>query len=134
MFAVSIHKSPFNSRRSQVHFSHPLFAGSWDRFFDDTTAPLGFTPRVTSKELEASFELRAELAGVAREALSITVEDRVLTLAVKSAESESPQWERRFEVPQSVDPEAISAKVENGLLVVSLGKYAKAQARAIVVA
>jgi len=74
--------------------------------------------------------LELPVPGFRPEQIEVTVEDRVLTVAGKS---ERRTFQRSFVVPEEIDPDAIEAKVENGLLSLSLRLHPKAQPRKIAV-
>jgi HSP20 family protein len=89
-------------------------------------------------ETDDSFLLFATVAGVPSENVDVTFEDGVLSLTVKAApferqgkllRQERPwgNWSRKLELPKEVQPDAISADVENGVLRVTVPKAAQAQ-------
>ena len=80
----------------------------------------------------------ATVAGVPSENVDVTFEDGVLSLTVKAApferqgkllRQERPwgNWSRKLELPKEVQPDAISADVEHGVLRVTVPKAAQAQ-------
>lgn len=92
--------------------SYRSFDRSFERFFDS----LGF--QVTQDE--KAWTLSFDLPGIAREDLAITVEGAVVRLETK-AEAKR-QYQAAYELPEDIDTEATSAKLENGVLTLTLGK------------
>ena len=92
--------------------SYRTFDSSFERFFNT----LGYDV----KQDEKTWTLTFDLPGVSREDLEITVEDRVVTLKTK------PEAKRRYsaayELPEDIDADATVAKLENGVLTLTLGK------------
>ena len=89
-------------------------------------------------ETDDSFLLYATVAGVPSENVDVTFEDGVLALTVKAApferqgrllRQERPwgNWLRKLELPKEVQPDRISADVEDGVLTVTVPKAATAQ-------
>ena len=72
--------------------------------------------------------LELPVPGFRPDQIDVTAEDRVLTVAGKS---ERRSFQRSFVIPEEIDADAIDAKVENGLLALSLRLHPKAQPRKI---
>lgn len=103
--------------------------------------------RIEVSESNASYEVRAELPGAAKDDISVEVEGvRVSISAKTSAQSEKKEGEkvlyserthesyaRSFELPQAVDSEAAVAKFENGVLLLTLPKKNAPQSRKLAV-
>lgn len=98
-----------------------------------------FSPRVDITDHDDRFEIAAELAGVDRDNIVVTLDDGILTLKA-SVEQENTEQEqgkvirkerrsgsflRRFNVGYEVSESDISAKFENGLLQLSIPKRDK---------
>lgn len=90
----------------------PSFDRSFERFFNT----LGYDV----KEDEKAWTLSFDLPGVAREELAITVEGAVVRLETK-AEAKR-QYKAAYELAEEIDAEATSAKLENGVLTLTLAK------------
>jgi HSP20 family protein len=102
------------------------------------------TPFIDIHEGPDGLVLEADLPGVAQDKVSIQLEDNVLTLL---AEVESPvpggearllheeyrqgNYQRSFILSDEVDRERISAKLENGVLRLTLPKAERARTRRI---
>ena len=92
--------------------SYRSFDRSFERFFNT----LGFDV----KEDDKATTLVLDLPGSAREDLAISVEGTVVRLETK-AEAKR-QYKAAYEVAEEIDAEATSAKLENGVLTLTLGK------------
>ena len=93
-------------------------------------------PRVDVVDDEKSIKLIAELPGVKKEDVKILLEDGFLTVSgEKKNEFEGKEeiniirnerlfgkFERKFELPEDINPDEIKAKFENGLLNISIAK------------
>jgi HSP20 family molecular chaperone IbpA len=77
----------------------------------------------------------ADMPGASAESVKIRIENSLLTLQAQRAVyagSETPlQYYRAFQVPDSVDPEAISAELKHGVLHVQMRKHERAKPRVI---
>ena len=116
--------------------------GEWN---GDTLAA-AWTPSCDVFEDKESLRIVVELPGVHPEEVKISLENQVLTIQGEKkqvAEAKSERWhryersygrfERMFTLPGSVDPDRIDAKVEHGLLTVTLPKAERARPREIAV-
>jgi HSP20 family protein len=101
-------------------------------------------PAVDVQEQPDAFLLQADLPGVDAKDIDITMENGVLSLrgrrhhetkqeesGYRRVERVSGEFFRRFTLPDSADPEAISAQMTNGVLTVRIGKRAEIQPRRI---
>jgi HSP20 family protein len=101
-------------------------------------------PAVDVQEKPDAFLLQADLPGVDSKDIDITMENGVLSLrgrrqsetkqengGYRRVERVSGEFFRRFTLPDSADPEAISAQMTNGVLTVRIGKRAEIQPRRI---
>lgn len=109
-----------------------------DRFFDHFFAPSQskedsgsfFTPRIDVKDNKDHYEVTAELPGVKKEDIHLTLENGILTLEAESKQEDKEEKEgkiirqerrygkilRSFSVGESVHEGDISASFENGVL------------------
>lgn len=95
------------------------------------------------KETDQGYVLSAEIPGIPKEDLDISVNGNMLTVRAEHKDEEgkadSPQGYRRhyrsfhqsFSLPTTVDPEKIEAACENGLLEIFLPKTEAAQPKKI---
>ncbi len=117
-----------------------LFSGFDQGAFPAATATW---PRVNLYDADSKVILEAELPGVARDDLDITVTRDTLSLAgvrktdvpegysVHRRERGEVRFSRSFALRDKVDPEKASAKLRDGVLTVTLEKAPEAQPRKI---
>jgi len=102
------------------------------------------TPAVNLHHDPDGFTLEVEMPGVTREGVDITFDDGKLTLTGhrirgeapgKAVYSESRKWEYRrvFDLDPSIDPEKITASIDQGLLTLRLAKAEQSKPRKIAV-
>jgi HSP20 family protein len=123
------------------------------RFFEDPQASArtnggSWTPAVNVEETQNELVLSAELPGLSEDAISIQLENNVLTISGEKteerAEGEEERrfhlWERRhgafqrsFKLPRTVKVDGIRALYENGILRVRLPKEEEAKGRTITI-
>jgi HSP20 family molecular chaperone IbpA len=89
---------------------------SFDRSFERFFNTLGFDV----KEDEKAWTLSLDLPGIAREDLNISIEGAIVRIETK-AEAQR-QYKAAYELPEEIDAEATSAKLENGVLTLALAK------------
>ena len=111
-----------------------------DKFFDDFWSPSRrtgdsvdtfFAPRVDIKELNDHYEVTAELPGVKKEDVHITLEDGILSLEAETSQEDKEEeadgrvirqerrygkYRRSFNLGGNVHEEDISASFEDGVL------------------
>lgn len=93
-----------------------------------TPARVQRVPRVDVWRADEGFRVLAELPGAQAESVKLTAERGVLTLY---AESPRHSWKRSFELPDDVDADAIAARLEKGLLEISMPRVPTARSRQI---
>jgi HSP20 family protein len=135
------------------HF--PLFSlhREIDRLFDDFSQGFGrfsgfksggMVPSMNISETDGEIEFTAELPGMEEKDVEVTLADNILTIrGEKKAEKDEKKkdyrlversygsFSRSFEVPAGVDPSAIKATIDKGVLTVSFPKPAKANEKKI---
>ena len=100
----------------------------------DTEEPY-WMPTVDISETENDFEIRAELPGVTKDDLHISVKDNLLTLRgekrqekvddtqnYRRVERHYGNFERKFALPREVATDDIKAKYTDGVLTLSIPK------------
>jgi len=87
-----------------------------DAFFGDASAARG----VNVAQDDKAWTVTLDLPGIAREDLAINVEGAIVRIETK-AEAKR-QYKAAYELPQEIDVEATSAKLENGVLTLQLAK------------
>jgi len=124
-----------------------------DRFFDDFWAPMRweddamegfFAPKVDVKECKNHYEIHAELPGVAKDDIKVTLADGVLTLEaeVKQEDKEEKDGKlirqerrygkvmRRFDLDSDVKEKDIKADFKDGVLKLKAPKRKKVEPEA----
>jgi len=101
------------------------------------------TPGVNILETKDAYVLEAEMPGVNKDGLNITVQDNVLTLLgrrqpapganLRYRESGPADYRRVFELDPSIETAKITARIEQGILSVTLPKAEKAKPQRITV-
>jgi HSP20 family protein len=124
-----------------------------DRLFEDFSRGFGrFTgfksgelvPSMNVSETDGEIEFTAEIPGMEEQDVEVTLADSILTIrGEKKAEKEEKEkdyrlversfgsFSRSFEVPSGVDPSAIKATIDMGVLTVKFPKPAQAEAKKI---
>lgn len=104
--------------------------------------PAGWAPPVDIEETEDAYVVEAELPGVKREDVDIEVVGNELTISGEIKEKERKgvlrkrtrrvgRYEYRVTLPDQVDPDAIDAKLNEGVLTLRIPKAQSAQRRRI---
>jgi HSP20 family protein len=108
-------------------------------------APLA--PRINVVETEAAYLIEAELPGIAKEDVKIAVEGKRVSIEAEAkvetanedgrktllSERVAKKFARSMLLPLEVDSEAAGAKLENGVLTLTLPKKAEDQPKQIAV-
>ena len=121
-----------------------------DRAFDSRTdegssvATSDWVPAVDIKEEKDSFVIVADIPGVDPKDIEVHMENGMLTIkgekesekkeereGYKRVERSFGSFYRRFSLPDSADAEKITAKSNNGVLEVTIGKQEQVQPRKI---
>ncbi len=110
----------------------------------DTSA---FSPRIDVIESEAGYQVEADLPGVTRNDVKVSVDGQRVTIeAALRRETERKEGEtvihaervvrtyaRSFELPQEVDDSQAVAKLEHGVLTLTLPKKQASQSRLLTI-
>jgi HSP20 family protein len=103
-----------------------------------------WAPAVDVLERKDSIVVKADLPGLSKEDISVSIENNVLTInGEKKMEKEHKEgdivrseryygsFNRAFTLPSTVDPNQVNAKFENGVLELTLAKKEEAKPRQI---
>lgn len=106
----------------------------------------GFSPSVNVEELEDCFLVSAELPGLEREDISVTLENGMLSISGEKktelaegaegkryVERSYGSFSRRFELPSNIDEKKIEASMKNGVLSLVLAKTEPASLKKITI-
>jgi HSP20 family protein len=129
--------------RDPYSFARDLFG--WDPFFGGRE-PSAFSPTFEVKETPEAFVVSADVPGVADADLDIAVNERVLTVSgVRQAETRKEDeayslyerqygsFSRSFALPDTADGERVAAKLDRGVLTLTIAKKAEAKPRKIAI-
>jgi len=120
-------------------------SGLFDDFFKDVAPgfyvkplhgdPLPAQIKVDVKETPDAYTVQAEVPGVCKDDIHVTIEGNVVTLRAEVKQQDQTQDEkllrseryygavsRSFQLPQDIDNAAAKAKYENGVLMLTLPK------------
>lgn len=94
-----------------------------DRNFIETAIPAG--PREVFHESDTSWILRLDLPGFSKPDVKLTVTDRILEVVAETPPGQpfGGKFERKWNLGGDVDTAAISARLENGVLELTLPKH-----------
>lgn len=131
--------SPFATRR---HFGRLLD----ERAAAAANEATSWVPSIDIREDDSGFKVLADLPGVDPAAVDITLDKNVLTIrgsretssetdegGFKRRERISGSFTRRFTLPETVNPEAIKARADNGVLEISIPKREEELPRSIAI-
>ena len=115
----------------------------WDPFTDQRPA-VAFAPSFEVKETAEAYVVRADLPGVKDEQLDVSLHNGVLAITGARAAEERKEGEsyfvyerqfgsfsRSFALPELADPDKVEAKLDSGVLTVTIGKRAEAKPKKI---
>ena len=132
------------------------FARSIERIFDDgffdRPAASGAevaqrSPALDVAETEGGYSVSLDLPGVAKEAVKIAIDGRRVSVSAQTQREEtkkdgerviyrersSASFARSFTLPEEIDQEASQAKLDNGVLALTLAKKRAAAAKQLTV-
>ena len=113
------------------------FSDIMDEFFNDAvnTRRDNFVPGIDIAETENQFEISAELPGMKKEDINISLDNSRLTISGERSLKEEEEgktfhrvetsygsFNRSFQLPDNVDEESIRASYEDGLLNITIAK------------
>lgn len=121
-----------------------LMRREFDRSAGRRTGVADWVPAVDIIEENDRFVLRADIPGVERDAIDVSMDDGMLTISgerqrehrdetagMQRFERSSGRFLRRFTLPETADAEGITAKSANGILEITISKLPEVKARRI---
>ncbi|RPI70697.1 MAG: Hsp20/alpha crystallin family protein [Ignavibacteriales bacterium] len=107
-----------------------------NRFFNDfPSTEFNYYPHIDISDDEKNIFVEAEIPGVKKEDMKITLQDNILTITgEKRKESEEKKknffrservygsFTRSFTLPEDINPDSVDAKFENGILKIKISK------------
>lgn len=134
---------PFRDLEEFVNRMAPALT-RWRGELDGNGAAVQWSPTADISETDREYIVRAELPGIARKDVKVTVEDGVLTLSGERQYEKEDKTERfhrierfqgsfarSFSLPDCADASAISAESKDGTLTVHIPKTESAKPKAI---
>jgi HSP20 family protein len=128
----------------------PSFFRLFDTFFNEAGEDLTtrtWTPPVDIQETDDSYRIQAELPGLTKDDIQITLENNVLRLSgerkfEKDVKKENYHrvertygtFSRAFALPTQVSPDKVEAKFDSGVLTIVVPKAEQAKPRRIAIA
>ena len=109
--------------RFQRHNTALINNGALDKFLDDTLGSLSGARSkhaATVEDGDKAYSLQLDVPGLAKEQLDIGIEGDVVRISSKADAPRSVKAAYRF--PLEIDPSASTAKLENGVLTLTLAK------------
>ena len=136
-------QTPVRYSRDPFQLARDLFA--WDPFSGGRQLS-AYVPAFEVKETNEAFVLKADIPGVAESDVDIAVHNNILTISgTRNAEERKEgdsfalyerqygSFSRSFSLPDTADGERVEAKLENGVLALTIWKKAEAKPRKILV-
>ncbi len=126
-----------------------LFDEGFERFFG--LAPRGEggarTPALDVSESEKAYTVKLDLPGVDKSDVKVSIDGRLVTVQAETQKAEEKKegervvyrersvssYARSFTLPQDIDEGASAAKLDNGVLTLTLAKKQPAQTKRITV-
>jgi len=117
---------------------------AWDPFQVGMNRTATFAPTFEVKETTEAFVVRADLPGVKDADLDVSVHNGILSVSGSRSAEERKENEtfyvyerqygsfsRSFALPDTADPERVEAKLDGGVLTLTVGKRIEAKPRKI---
>lgn len=125
---------------NQIFNRHPGYSTT----LRDSTKATEWQPLVDIYEADEKYMVRSELPGVDKDAVSVSIDENVLTIKGtkqfveakdgeqwKRVETQHGEFSRSFTLPEEVDVDQVSAAYKNGVLELSIPKVALKKSKLI---
>lgn len=137
---------PFRELEDMSHRLNRLLAGKDVKRQDgtDTMVRADWVPPVDISETDQEFQIKAELPGIKKQAIKVTLEGGILTLQGERPEEQEEKgrrlhrversygrFVRSFTLPDVVDATKVNAEYKDGMLTLRLHKSPAAVSKAI---
>ena len=135
---------PFRELSALQNRMSRLFEQQYGRDREESLTAGAFVPPVDIYEDEHSIQLKLEVPGIEQKDLDVKVENNVLTVSgerkfekeekeenFRRVERRYGSFTRSFTLPNTVNPEDVSANYNVGVLKIRLGKRAEAKPKQI---
>jgi HSP20 family protein len=100
--------------------THRAFDRSFERFLNESLFQPAARAAAQVEQNDDAWTLSLDVPGVGREQLAIDVDGAVVS--VRTVEGAPRQYRAAYEFPAEVDADATTAKLENGVLTLTVGK------------
>ena len=121
----------------------------WDPFrYDTGLRPSGgeFAPRFDVKEVKDAYVIKADLPGLKQDAVEVSVNGSLLTVTGRREEEQRNEGDqyftfersygsftRSFALPDTADPQNVTADLKDGVLVIQVPKRPEAQPKKVII-
>lgn len=135
---------PFRDFDQFFERAAPSTLGRWPRIFSEKGAAFEWAPAADISETDKEFLVKAELPGVKREDVNITLDDGVISITGERKQEKEEKDEKRhrverfygtfarsFSLPENVDEKAIRAESKEGVLYVHIPKSKAEKPRSV---
>jgi HSP20 family protein len=125
---------------------YPAFSRAMQRLMREGNEAVGWAPQADISESEKEYLIKADLPGVKKDDVKVTVSDGRITLSGERKEEKTNkgenqirverfygQFSRSFSLPEDIDPAHIEAKDENGTLTVRIPKMPGAKPKSVTI-
>ncbi|CUS76560.1 heat shock protein Hsp20 [Candidatus Kryptonium thompsonii] len=140
--------SPIRDLATEIFDLQKEINRMFDRFFrgfeDEEIRMISWSPRVDISETDDEYIVRAEIPGVSKDDVKITIKDDILTISGEKKQEKEAKGEnfhriervygsfsRSFALPGSVKVDKVEAKFKDGVLTIKLPKVEEAKPREI---
>lgn len=136
--------SEFDDLRNRYTRLLSLMRSNDEREGSDLFSSIDWTPAVDIKETPDAFNIEAELPGISKDDVKVTVQNGVLSIqGERKHEKETDDKQhhrierfygsflRRFTLPENVDENSVKAKFKDGVLSLTLTKAEPVEPKAI---
>ena len=138
--ARSRFRSPFGASRAPTRWGDPFLdlQRGVNRLFDDVFHGIGIAPsddsgasmvapRIDIDETDQAIQVSAELPGVPKDAVDVSIDGDVLIIRGKDEEARVSEcfygtFQRAIQLPFAPDPDKVEATCENGVLKLTVPK------------
>lgn len=106
-----------------INYSPTRLLGNLDEILTQTLRNFGPTPAKRAPgsyryEEKEAYRLRLDLPGFTREEISLSLEKDTLSISAKTEREDAfnSKFQRTYQLPENINPEGITAKLEHGVL------------------
>lgn len=128
----------------QHRFYSPVFHPAFTGLTRESAQPQTWTPPVDITETANGYEIMVDVPGLAADDLDLNLEKGILTISgerkptsdageLRRRERRAGAFERQLVLPDSADTDSVTARVDQGVLRVTIDKRADTQPRRITV-